>query len=376
MAGIYFHIPFCRQACHYCDFHFSTNLSVSQPLIDAMVSEMELRRNYLADPTIHTLYFGGGTPSMLRPEAIGKLIHAAHDLFEVAGQAEVTLEANPDDLSIEHLRALKSLGINRLSIGIQSFHDRVLAFLNRAHDGKTAIAAVDNARKAGFENISIDLIYGIPDVDTTAWMADIQQAINLAPEHISAYSLTIEPQTVFGHRASKGKLAAISDDISAAHLEVLAEQLEHAGFEQYEVSNFCKPGMESKHNSSYWKQHPYLGIGPSAHSYDLRSRQHNVANNHLYLRSLGQGVIPCETEALSHAEHVNEYLLTTLRTKWGSDLGMLHTRYGYNVMQLHTGFIQSLLTSRLAVVENDVLRLTRAGRLLADEITARLFLTP
>lgn len=374
MAGIYFHIPFCRQACHYCDFHFSTNTSAVHDLVQAMVDEIQLRKDYLGAAALDTVYFGGGTPSLLTAVQVNTLLDAIRKHFTIRPDSEITLEANPDDLIPAHLNALRSIGVNRLSIGIQSFQDSILRFLNRSHDARIAVESIKHARRSGFDNLNIDLIYGIPGLDTTVWLSDVRQAIDLKPDHISAYSLTIEPRTVFGNYASKGKLVLPPDDIVATHLELALARLEQAGYEQYEVSNFCRPGKESRHNSSYWKQQPYLGIGPSAHSYNQHTRQFNIANNHLYIKSIRDGRVPAETEILSTTHHVNEYLLTTLRTKWGSDLTLLTERYGYDLQARHGEFVRSLIDNGLAVTEQNILKLTRKGRLLADEITSRLFL--
>lgn len=343
-------------------------------MVAAMIAELELRKDYLGGQAIATLYFGGGTPSLLPVAELVDLLKATSIFFAISPEAEVTLEANPDDLGPSYLDELKAAGINRLSIGIQSFNDSILKSLNRIHDGKRAIAAYRDARERGFDNISIDLIYGIPGLSTDQWKNDIARAIELAPDHLSAYALTIEPRTVFGNWTSKGKMPMPDDDVAATQLEILASTLEDAGYEHYEVSNFCLPGKESRHNTAYWHQKPYLGIGPGAHSYDLRSRQHNVANNHQYVRSLQRGKVPFEREVLSPENIINEYLLTTMRTKWGSDLNLLREKYGYDILQRHATFIESLIHRKLVIIEHDILRLTRAGRLLADKITSELFL--
>jgi oxygen-independent coproporphyrinogen-3 oxidase len=339
-----------------------------------MMREIEIQKSYLKDNLIETIYFGGGTPSILSAKQLSDLLNTIRVAFQVSDNAEITVEANPDDLTKEKLFQLKEAGINRLSIGIQTFDDDVLRFLNRAHDKNAAIQCMDDARKAGFKNISIDLIYAIPGQDNDMWLRNIEQAIVLNPEHISSYSLTIEEKTVFGKWSATGKLKPVIDDVAAQQLEILVEQLERAGFDQYEVSNFGKPGFYSAHNSSYWKQQPYLGIGPSAHSYNGISRQYNISNNHIYLRTLNEGKIPCEIEALTREDHVNEYLLTTLRTSWGTDLAKLKTDYQYDLKADHHEYLDKLLSQRLADINNDVFRLTKAGKLLADKIASDLFL--
>jgi oxygen-independent coproporphyrinogen-3 oxidase len=374
MAGIYLHIPFCRQACHYCDFHFSTNMEIRGELLQAMVREIELQRHYLEGEPIQTIYFGGGTPSLLTADEFKELLNPIYTLFEVSKDAEITVEANPDDLTWESLKGFSQAGVNRLSIGIQSFEDRVLKFLNRAHGAQAAIDCVKLAREAGFANISVDLIYSIPGQEEKEWLSNIQQVIAMAPEHLSAYSLTIEEKTAFGRWAAGGRLKAVDDDSSAGQLNVLINELEHAGYEHYEVSNFCKPGYHSKHNSNYWKGQKYLGIGPSAHSYNLLTRQFNVSNNYRYVQALRENKIPFEREVLSVQDHVNEYLLTTLRTQWGTHLQKLIQEFHYDILIEHPEFINNLLKNDLAVIDQNYLKLTRKGRLLADKISSDLFL--
>jgi len=376
MAGLYLHIPFCKQACYYCDFHFSTNQEVRSELVNCLVKEIELQQNYLSSKAIDTIYFGGGTPSLLPADELNALINTIEKHFSVSANAEITLEANPDDLTSQKLQELKSIGVNRLSIGIQSFHNEFLTFLHRAHNASTAIQCVDAARKAGFENISIDLIYGMPNESETIWLKDIEQAIALSPEHISCYSLTIEEKTVFGRWAASGKLSPAADEVAARHLELLMERLTKAGYEHYEISNFARPGFYSRHNTSYWQQHQYLGIGPSAHSYNGVSRQFNISNNHLYIKSLQQGVVPFEKEVLSREDLINEYLLTSLRTHWGANVLTLKEHYAYDVLAEDGEYIQSLLEQHLAILKGEHLVLTNKGKLLADKISSDLFILP
>jgi oxygen-independent coproporphyrinogen-3 oxidase len=374
MAGIYIHIPFCRQACHYCDFHFSTNLDNRAAMTKAIVTELALQRNYLTGQGINTIYFGGGTPSLLSTEELLMIQSVIADNFEVAENVEVTLEANPDDLTFQKLLELRQVGFNRLSIGIQSFDNKVLKYLNRAHTADEAVRSINASRQAGFQNISLDLIYAIPGQHPDIWKQNINQAISLAPEHISSYSLTIEKKTAFGNWYERGKLIPLEEDAAAAQLELLVEDLDQAGYEQYEVSNFSKPGFQSQHNSSYWKQEKYLGVGPGAHSYNGGSRQFNVKNNSLYIQSLSVGKIPFEHEILSHKDRVNEYLLTTLRTSWGADLKFLSNDLQCDVVKLNSAYIESLIKNELATIENNFLKLTRRGKLLADKISSDLFL--
>jgi oxygen-independent coproporphyrinogen III oxidase len=374
MAGIYLHIPFCKQACHYCDFHFSTNTEIKGELIRAMVDEIALQKNYLRAETVNTIYFGGGTPSLLETKEIGLLLEAIHKTHTVSHGAEITIETNPDDLTEKKLNELKALELNRLSIGIQSFDDHILRYLNRLHSSYTAIQAVGSARKAGFDNITIDLIYAIPGLNDDGWRKNIQQALQLQPEHISAYTLTIEEKTAFGNWFAKGSLVPVDESSAAEQLESLMEQLSAAGYRQYEISNFARPGFESRHNTNYWKGGKYLGVGPGAHSYNQKSRQHNVANNHLYVRSLKKGKIPAEEETLKRTDHINEYILTTLRTATGCNLDLLKRDFDYDLLSLHGGYLRELQKHQLISLHDHYLKLTESGRLLADKIASDLFL--
>jgi oxygen-independent coproporphyrinogen-3 oxidase len=376
MAGIYIHIPFCKQACHYCDFHFSTNLDLQQRLVTALITEIKMQQRYLAGETIETIYFGGGTPSLLTETQIKNLLELIHDVFIVSSDVEITLEANPDDLSlsIDKLLSFKNSGINRLSIGVQSFDNDVLKYFNRAHTADNIFTSVQYARSAGFENISIDLIYGIPGRSIFDWQKDVTEALGIHPEHISAYCLTIEPKTVFGKWASINKLTPADEPTTIAQFELLLSELKNAGYEQYEVSNFCMPGYRSKHNTSYWLRKNYLGIGPSAHSYNGTSRQFNISNNNIYCRSIEQGTIPFEVEYLSRADQVNELLMTGLRTSRGLDLKILREEFNYNLLFEQKVKIDFLLEKKLAFAEDGFLKLSPSGLLLADKISSDLFI--
>jgi oxygen-independent coproporphyrinogen-3 oxidase len=373
MAGLYIHIPFCKQACHYCDFHFSTQLSNKGNLIKALIKEIEIQKYYLKGEAIKTIYFGGGTPSILSEIEINSLLNSVWKNFAIDADAEVTLEANPDDLSMGSLLNYKAAGINRLSIGIQSFDDGVLRFLNRAHNCIKATESVELAREVGFSNISIDLIYSIPGQSLEDWLRNIRYALSLSPEHISAYSLTIEEKTVFGNWAKKGKLIAMAEDPSATQFEVLMETLADNGFEQYEISNFCKPGFVSKHNSSYWNQESYLGVGPSAHSFNGSLRQSNVRNNSFYIKSIESGIIPAEVEILTRENKINETILISIRTSQGLELQQLKTRYDYDVSALFKIKIDQMIGQELITVMNNRLILTKKGKLVADKIAYDLF---
>jgi oxygen-independent coproporphyrinogen-3 oxidase len=374
MAGIYLHIPFCKQACHYCDFHFSTNTGIRRELVNAMGEEISLQTRYLEGESIGSVYFGGGTPSLLSADEVRFLLDSVHRNFPIAADAEITLEANPDDLTPGRCSDLRAAGINRLSIGIQSFDDSILKYLNRAHASDMAIRSVGYAQAAGFTNISIDLIYAIPGLTNERWSADIDLALRLRTQHISAYTLTIEENTAFGKWRAKGRILPVSETVAAEQMELLVGKLSSHGFRQYEISNFALPGYESRHNGNYWNGGSYLGIGPSAHSYDGKSRQHNVANNHLYMRALNQREIPAEREILLKEDQINEYILTTLRTDEGCDLEMLKSNFGYDVLNLHAGYLRELENHRLIALVGQRLKLTDAGKLLADKISSDLFL--
>jgi oxygen-independent coproporphyrinogen-3 oxidase len=374
MAGLYIHIPFCKQACHYCDFHFSTQLSNKGSLIKALIKEIEIQKYYLKGEVIKTIYFGGGTPSILSQDEINSILNSIQTNFAIDANAEITLEANPDDLSKGSLLNYKAAGINRLSIGIQSFDDRVLRFLNRAHNCSKATESVELAREVGFSNISIDLIYSIPGQSLEDWLRNIRYALSLSPEHISAYSLTIEEKTVFGNWAKKGKLIAMAEDPSATQFEVLMETLADNGFEQYEISNFCKPGFVSKHNSSYWNQENYLGVGPSAHSFNGSLRQFNVRNNSFYVKSIEKGEIPAEVEILTRENKINETILICIRTSQGLELQQLKTQYGYDIPVLFKMKIAQMVAQELITVVNNRLMLTKKGKLVADKVAYDLFI--
>jgi oxygen-independent coproporphyrinogen III oxidase len=373
MAGIYIHIPFCKQACYYCDFHFSTNQLSREKTIQAIGLELLLQKDYLGGEEIQTIYFGGGTPSILSGKELDHLLEVIYSNFPINPNPEVTLEANPDDLTTEKLRALRRAGINRLSIGIQSFDDEVLKYLNRAHDSVMASRCFHRAQEAGFDNMSIDLIYAIPALDNVRWKEAIDEALRLNPQHISSYALTIEEKTVYGKWAARGKIKAVDDDAAAHQLQILVDVLETHGYEQYEVSNFSKAGFQSQHNSNYWKNKNYLGVGPSAHSYNGSSRQYNISNNHLYVDSIRSMKIPSSVEVLSREDRINEYLLTSLRTAWGVNLTVLRQDFGYDLLNTQEQYFQTLVDSKLAFVKNDTLILSKSGLLLADKIASDLF---
>ncbi len=373
MAGIYLHIPFCKQACHYCDFHFSTDSRGSEEMVSAMVRELDLRKDFLSGP-VQTIYWGGGTPSLLPAELLERLMGNIREQFKVAPDAEVTLEANPDDLDPAKLRQLRLAGINRLSLGIQSFSDELLRFLNRAHDADSARRCISLSRDAGFSNLSVDLIYGITGLDPELWRGTLEEIMQHKPEHLSAYALTIEERTVFGSRLKKGQLNPPDEADVAGQFETMVGVLEENGYEHYEISNFSLPGFHSRHNSNYWKQVPYLGIGPSAHSYDGMRRFMNIRNNARYVRSLADGILPMETEVLTRENKVNEYILTRIRTSWGCDLRELRDVLADDLLTRCAGVLDRYERLGLLVLSGDVLRLTGKGKLLADRITEDLMI--
>ncbi|WP_295717513.1 radical SAM family heme chaperone HemW [Mucilaginibacter sp.] len=372
MAGIYIHIPFCKQACHYCDFHFSTSPKYKDELVQALVSEIRLQKNYLNGETVETIYFGGGTPSVLAADEIHLLINTVTEFHTVSSTAEITLEANPDDLDVAKVKALRQTDVNRFSIGIQSFFDEDLVWMNRAHRSRESESAVKRVQDAGFENITADLIYGYPLLTDTKWKQNLDKMFELSIPHISAYSMTVEPQTALAAFISTKKQPPMNDQQSAAQFMVLMQAMADHGFEHYEISNFALPGQYSKHNSNYWQGVKYLGIGPSAHSYNGEVRQWNIANNAKYTQAIVTGKIPAETETLTEENRLNEYIMTSIRTMWGLDLDRLNT--------IAKGSSDQLLISagnyfdREWIIQKDnTIFLTSAGKLYADNIAGGLF---
>ncbi|HEY1025955.1 MAG TPA: radical SAM family heme chaperone HemW [Sphingobacteriaceae bacterium] len=376
MAGIYLHIPFCKKACFYCDFHFTTSFKYKTEVLEAMHREVEFRKDYLSGARVDTIYFGGGTPSVLEAAEIRSLLDHLTSVFPVAETAEITLEANPDDLHKEKVKELRQTPINRFSIGTQSFFNDDLKWMNRAHTADEAESAIKRVQDAGFENITIDLIYGYPLLSDQKWQFNISKAISLEVPHISSYSMTVEPRTALASFINKGKQPPLNDHQSAGQFVSLIESLSEAGFEHYEISNFAKPGRHSQHNSNYWKGIGYLGIGPSAHSFNSESRQWNVASNARYLEALAKNTIPAEMEILSTADRVNEYIMTSLRTMWGLDLSKVDADFGY---ACRTGIERSVreFIEKGHVVENaGILTLSSEGKLFADHIASQLFIDP
>ena len=372
MSGLYIHIPFCKQACHYCDFHFSTVMKKRTDMVDALIKEISLRKDELPE-TIETIYFGGGTPSVLSTDEINLLIDAVYTHFDVADNPEITLEANPDDLSGNRIIELSKSRINRLSIGIQSFFDDDLQLMNRAHNAAEAKESLAEAAKY-FDNISIDLIYGIPGMDNEKWQQNIDTALSFKIPHISSYALTVEPKTALQKLISVGKIPSPSDEVASEHFRILTGRLQREGFVHYELSNFGKPGYFSRNNTAYWLGKKYLGIGPSAHSYDGNSRSWNVANNSFYLKAIEESRLPLEKEILTQTDRYNEYIMTGLRTIWGVSLDRIEQEFGADVLEYLEAQSESFLQQELLVVENRVLKTTEKGKFLADGIASDLFL--
>lgn len=339
----------------------------------AISKELSIQADYLTGEAISTIYWGGGTPSLLSAEELGMILESVHKHFSIDPNLEHTLEANPDDLTQEKLSLLRSLGVNRLSIGIQSFDEATLKFFNRAHSASEAEKCILLSRDADFKNISIDLIYSIPGQVVPDWEKNLEKALTFQPEHISAYSLTIEAKTVFGNWSRKGKLQTADENDAALSFTTLQDVLEKNGYEHYEISNFCKPGYYSRHNSSYWKQTHYLGVGPSAHSYNGISRQANVSNNRIYQKAIITGTVPAEVEILTRENKINEYIFTTLRTMWGCDLDYLKKNLDYD-LNTQT-MLQKMIGQELLLKRDQTVFLTRKGKLLADQISSDLFIS-
>jgi oxygen-independent coproporphyrinogen-3 oxidase len=372
MAGLYIHIPFCKQACHYCDFHFSTNLQLLSPVVESIVLEMELRKDYLKGESVDTVYFGGGTPSLLPAAALEQILDQVARIFP-GKKLEINLEANPDDLDPNSLATWKSLGIDRLSLGIQSFQDEILKAYNRAHNAQQAKQAIQLGRSAGFEKFSIDLIYGFPHANHDLWKKDLKEALLLDPGHLSAYSLTLEPKTTFGNWAKKGRFIPAEEEFVAQQFEWLQEQCDQAGYQQYEISNFSRPDQAAIHNSNYWKRIPYLGIGPSAHSFDGNARGYNPPSNPRYVQTLAASKLPFVVENLEKEELINEEILTCLRTSWGLDTASMADRYQVDLLEIKAASIAKLTALGMIHTEGKTLTLTRKGQLLADSIAAEIF---
>jgi oxygen-independent coproporphyrinogen III oxidase len=375
LAGIYIHIPFCKQACNYCNFHFVTSLRRKNELIAAIVHEISLTPN---PDVIETIYFGGGTPSLCTKDDIQSIIEEIRSVYNVSPAAEITIETNPDDITIEKLNEWKELGINRLSIGIQSFFEEDLVWMNRAHNALQSKECIEMALQSGFTNMSIDLIYGIPLLTDEKWKQNVETAIAYNIPHLSCYALTVEPKTPLQKLITEKKKEDIDSEKQARHFLLLMDWLSQAGYEHYEISNFAKPGMRSLHNSSYWSGKNYLGFGPAAHSYDGNSRRWNIANNTIYIESINKDIIPSEKEELTVTMRVNEYIMTSLRTIEGMDFTKVAAFLNNEVRSEKDDIVKAaekFIGSGKMIAENNFFKLTNEGRLMADGIAAELFLT-
>lgn len=372
MSGIYIHIPFCKQACHYCDFHFSTSMKKKEDMVLALAKEIVMRKNEFENEIVETIYFGGGTPSVLSNGEINFLIAEVYKNYKVIENPEITLEANPDDLSSERVLELSKSPINRLSIGIQSFFEDDLKMMNRAHNSAEAKKCLEEATKY-FDNISLDLIYGIPGMSDEMWKQNIQTAMDFGIPHISSYALTVEPKTALSKLIQTGKIAEPQDEAASNHFMILVEMLQSNDFIHYELSNFGKENYFSKNNSAYWLGKKYIGIGPSAHSYDGKKRGWNIANNSLYIKAIQNNELPIETEILTISDRYNEYIMTGLRTIWGVSLDRIEKEFGIKYLNYLQKQSEKFLNDDLLSIENNILKPTPKGKFLTDGIASDLF---
>ena len=372
MAGIYIHIPFCKKACNYCNFHFSTSLASKSHLIEAIKEELRLQASYLQNHAIDTIYFGGGTPSLLSAEELQSIFASIERYYSINELKEFTLEANPDDLDANYLNALQNTSVNRLSIGVQSFKEADLLFMNRAHSIQQVDYALKSAQDKGFTNISIDLIYGTPNLSMKEWEQHLNTMLTYEIPHFSSYGLTVELKTTLAHQIKTKQLPALNPDEAAQQFLLLIDWAKENNFDHYEISNFGKPGAHAIHNTNYWKGIPYLGIGPSAHSFNHKSRQWNIANNQVYIKSILQDqTIPATEEELSLADQVNEYVMTSLRTMWGCDLDKIKNTWHTT---LDTVIIEKYIQQQLITQHQQTIFLSKQGKLFADAIAADLFI--
>ncbi len=373
MSGIYIHIPFCKQACYYCDFHFSTSLRNRDEMISCIIKEIELRKSELNNTIIETIYFGGGTPSILSINEINKIIDAVYQHHSVVLSPEITLEANPDDLSNEKIIELSQSKINRLSIGIQSFFEHDLKLMNRVHNAVEAKKCLEIATQY-FDNISIDLIYGIPDCTNQQWIENVETALNFGIPHISSYALTVEPKTALASFIQKGIIKNVDDEKAQDQFYILKDILEKHDFVHYETSNFGKEGFFSKNNSGYWLGKSYLGIGPSAHSFDGNQRSWNVRNNVKYIKAIQENSLRIEREILSTTDKYNEYIMTGLRTIWGVSVDKITQDFGEKYASYLAMQSQKYIEDELLIFENGILKTTKKGQFLSDGIASDLFM--
>jgi len=373
MSGIYIHIPFCKQACFYCDFHFSTSFKKKEDMILSLIKEIELRKNEVQNTVLETIYFGGGTPSVLSVDEIQLLIDTVYKNHTVVENPEITLEANPDDLSQEKIIELSKSPINRLSIGVQSFFEKDLKLMNRAHNSKEAKECLALAKQY-FDNISVDLIYGIPDCSNQEWEENIQTALSFGIPHISSYALTVEPKTALASFIKKGIIKNVDDEKAQEQFHILISILEKENFVHYETSNFGKKGFLSRNNTAYWLGKPYLGIGPSAHSFNGKQRSWNVRSNAKYIKSIQDNVLPIERETLTKTDGYNEYIMTGLRTVWGVSFAKISTNFGEKYLNYLKKQSEKYIQQELLYLENGILKTTPKGKFLSDGIASDLFI--
>ena len=373
MSGIYIHIPFCKQACHYCDFHFSTNLKKKDEMVLALVKEIEMRKSEFKDEIVETIYFGGGTPSILQIADLRFLIDSVYKNYKVVQNPEITVEANPDDLTENRIIELSKNKVNRLSIGIQSFFEDDLMMMNRAHNVEEAMKCLKIVTHY-FDNISIDLIYGVPEMSNEKWMQNIETALSFGVPHISSYALTVEPKTALHSFIQKGIIPSLDDEVAQEHFQILVDKLSENGFIHYELSNFGKENYFSKNNSSYWLGKKYIGIGPSAHSYDGKKRGWNVSNNSLYIKSIQENKLPIEIETLTKTDRYNEYIMTGLRTIWGVSLERIEQEFGKTYLDYLNQQAAKFIEDHLLFIDDNILRTTKKGKFLSDGIASDLFL--
>lgn len=373
MAGIYFHFPFCRQACHYCNFHFSTQLKYQDEMLQAFKKEIELRTEEWPEE-LESIYFGGGSPSLLSPKSVEQLINLVIKKINLRHGIEITIEVNPDDVTFEYLEALSSIGINRLSIGIQSFLDRELKFMNRIHNADQAVKTIEWTAQL-FQNFSVDLIYGTPSSDLFSWKKNLNQALSFDVPHLSSYALTVEPKTVLAHQVKNKKVRLLDEEWVKLQYDWMVNRMEEAGYENYEFSNFSKPGFHAVNNANYWKGKAYMGIGPAAHSYDgKRKRSWNPSNNIKYLKSIQQGILPAQFENLNAHEAFNEYLMTGLRTSWGVSLQKINETFGKHYSNYLEKQVENHLIDQRLYWDGDVLKVSKSAKFLTDGIASDLFL--
>ncbi|MCK9616593.1 MAG: radical SAM family heme chaperone HemW [Lentimicrobiaceae bacterium] len=373
MAGIYIHIPFCRHKCHYCNFFSSASQRKVNDYIQSVLKEISFRQSYLKQEKINTVYFGGGTPSLLEISAIGKILEQIHSHFQFSSNPEITLEANPEDITPGKAIALRNVGINRLSIGIQSFNDVDLVYLGRHHTSKQAYDAILIALDAGFNNLNIDFIYGIPTLTSSDFDNNLNKAFALHIPHISAYALTVEPRTSLQYFIATRKRAPLNEEQTSQQFRMLMHRMRENGYQHYEISNFCVEGMYAKHNTAYWTGEKYLGVGPSAHSFDGESRQWNISSISTYIAALQNDTLPFSKEILTPADQYNEYIMTSLRTMWGCDTALMEKKFGEKITSdFYNSALKLSKKKWLSVIGNRVI-LTDEGKLFADHITSDLF---